>query len=90
MRLGALILVAISGTAVAGPAPFPRASASADLRLHVGDSEQDEVAHYGLFPSLVLGGTFRLHEVVQLEAAVAAAKVTATWENIGGLAAGVP
>jgi len=88
MMLRALALVAISGTAAAEPRPFPRASTTVDLRLHVGDSEQDEVPHYGLFPSLVLGGTYRLAEVVQLEAAVAAAKVTATWENIGGFANG--
>ncbi|MBL9015145.1 MAG: hypothetical protein JNL83_13260 [Myxococcales bacterium] len=88
MMLRALALVALSGTALAEPQPLPRASASVDLRLHVGDSEQDEVPHYGLYPSLVLGGTFRLHEVLQLEASVAAAKVTATWENIGGLANG--
>ena len=79
-----LVLVALSGAAAADP----RGSASAELRMHVGDSEQDEVAHYGLFPSLVLGGTFAVTEDIDVEAAFAAAKVTATWENIGGLANG--
>lgn len=87
MRL-AVVLLATSGTALAEPLPLPRASATLDLRLHVGDSEQDEVAHYGLFPSVVLGGTFRLFQTLQVEAAIAAAKITATWENIGGLANG--
>ena len=84
----ALVLLAISGTAFAEPRPLPRASATMDLRLHVGDTEQDEVAHYGLYPSVVLGGTFRLAQILRLEAAIAAAKVSATWENIGGLANG--
>lgn len=77
---------------VVGPAGVARAdsrgAAFADLCLHVGDTEQGEVAHYGLFPSIVLGGRFGIDARFEIEAAVAAAKTSAVWENIGGVATG--
>ncbi|MBA3464823.1 MAG: hypothetical protein H0T46_33120 [Deltaproteobacteria bacterium] len=84
MRASALALLAAAGTAAAEP----RGGASAELRMHVGDTEQDEVVHPGLFPSLVLGGGYRLTDDIEVAAAFAAAKISATWENIGGLANG--
>jgi hypothetical protein len=84
MRAAALAVLAAASNAAAEP----RGSATAELRIHPGDTEQDEVAHYGLFPSLVLGGGYRITDDIEVAASIAVAKISATWENIGGLANG--
>lgn len=82
MRAAALALLAASGTAAAEP----RGSANVELRMHVGDTEKDEVVHPGLFPSIVLGGRFGVTDIIEVEAMLAAATISAQWENIGGVA----
>lgn len=62
----------------------PAAELWLELRAHLGDSEQDEVVHPGLFPSLVLGAAARVAPRWHVEVALSYAKVTAQWENIGG------
>ncbi len=79
-------LVLCSTAAAADPA---RGSVFVDLRLHVGDTQQDEVAHYGLSPSIIFGGSFVLGRGFEIAASLAAAKLSASWENIGGLANGL-
>jgi hypothetical protein len=72
----------------AEPPPGRRGDAYLELRLHPGDTGQDEVVHPGLFPSVVLGGSVAVRRDLDLGIAIAATKVSAEWENIGGLASG--
>jgi hypothetical protein len=87
-----LIVLALTTTSVrAGEAPAVaveqelRHTTWVDLRVSPADAERDEVAHYGLYPSLILGQRLYVGRGFSAEAAVSAAKVTAVWENIGGV-----
>jgi hypothetical protein len=82
-----IALMLVASSAAAGPGEH--GSAGFELRLHRGDTEQDEVAHDGLYPSIVVDGSARVGGGIEIAAAVAAAKVSAVWENIGGVANGM-
>ncbi|CAN5852329.1 hypothetical protein BH11MYX3_BH11MYX3_04350 [soil metagenome] len=86
----AVVVPAVLALCTTAAAADPvRGSVFVDLRLHVGDTEQDEVAHYGLSPSIILGGSIVLGRGFEIAASLAAAKLSASWENIGGLANGL-
>jgi hypothetical protein len=85
--LRSLVLLAL-GSGVAVAEPPPRGSAALELRLHRADTEQDEVEHLGFYPSIVVGGSVRVGETIEVTAALAAARRSAVWENIGGLGNG--
>ena len=85
MRAGVVIVLTLAASSAAAE-PGERGSAGFELRLHRGDTEQDEVAHYGYYPSIVVDGSARVGGGIEIAAAVAAAKVSAVWENIGGVA----
>lgn len=86
----AVVVIALTLTASSAAAePGQHGSAGFELRLHRGDTEQDEVAHYGFYPSIVVDGSVQVGGGIEIAAAVAAAKVSAVWENIGGVANGM-
>lgn len=87
MRVVLVLVLAVLGMSRIVDAS-PRATAAVELRLHRGDTAQDEVPHYGLSPSIVLGGGFSITPDLEIVASLAAAKVSAVWENIGGIASG--
>lgn len=82
------IMVTLAASSAAAE-PGEHGSAGFELRLHRGDTEQDEVAHYGYYPSIVVDGSARVGGGIEVAAAVAAARVSAVWENIGGVANGM-
>lgn len=86
-HLPGLAIALASTTAAADPGDH--GSAGMELRLHRGDTAQDEVAHYGLYPSVVAGGSVTVRPRLEIVGAFAAAKVSAVWENIGGVANGM-
>ncbi len=69
--------------------PGDHGSAGAELRLHRADTQQDEVPHHGLYPSIIVSGSATVLPRLEIVAAVAAARVSAVWENIGGVANGM-
>jgi hypothetical protein len=88
-----LIVLALAATSVhAGDAPAVAAeqgfrhSTWVDLRVWYADTgEGDDEAHYGLFPSIILGQRLYVGRGFSAEAAVSAVSRTARWENIGGM-----
>src|SRR5688572_10273722 len=88
MRATLVIALTLAASSAAAE-PGQHGSAGFELRLHRGDTEQDEVAHYGFYPSIVVDGSVQVGGGIEIAAAVAAAKVSAVWENIGGVANGM-
>ena len=80
MRATLVIALTLAASSAAAE-PGQHGSAGFELRLHRGDTEQDEVAHYGFYPSIVVDGSVQVGGGIEIAAAVAAAKVSAVWEN---------
>ena len=88
MRAVAVIALTLAASSAAAE-PGEHGSAGFELRLHRGDTEQDEVEHVGFYPSIVVDGSAQVGGGIEIAAAVAAARTSAVWENIGGVANGM-
>ena len=59
--------------------------ATSELSLKLGETKQDEVAHRGLFASLILGGHYEALPWLDVALDLAATKASADWEEVSGL-----
>jgi hypothetical protein len=59
--------------------------ATSDVSLKIGETENDEVSHPGVFASLILGGRYEALPWLDVAIDLAATKASADWEDVSGL-----
>lgn len=86
---GALVAATDAAAEEPAPAAARRGSFEIELRMHNGESSQDEVPEKSLYPSVVVAGSVAIRDDLEVVAQIAGARTSAEWENIGGLASGL-
>jgi hypothetical protein len=59
--------------------------ATTEVSLKIGETQQDEVSHPGVFASLVLGGRYEALPWLDIAVDLSATKASADWEDVSGL-----